>query len=81
MIRALPRFPTNLDTDYSVSFSIVDNLLRTPPFCFPPTNSAAQLAKRVAQRPDHEPPFFSLLLQFTSRGGDLGSFCLDNVVR
>jgi hypothetical protein len=29
------------------------------------TNSAAQLAKHVAQRPDHEFPFFSLLLQFT----------------
>ena len=26
-------------------------------------------------------PYFSLLLQFTSCGGDLGSSCLDNVVR
>jgi len=45
------------------------------------TNSAAQVAKHVAQRPDHEFLFFSSLLQFTSSGGDLGSCCLDNVVR
>ena len=45
------------------------------------TDSAAQVAKHVAQRPDHEFPFFSPLLQFTSCGGDLGSSCLDNVVR
>jgi hypothetical protein len=35
--------------------------------------------------PDHEFLFFSFLLQLTSRGGDLGSSCLDsfldNVVR
>jgi hypothetical protein len=43
------------------------------------TNSAAQIAKHVAQRPDREFLFFSLLLQFTSCG--LGSSCLDNVVR
>src|SRR6202166_1453858 len=41
-----------------------------------PTTSA----KHVAQRPDHEFPFFSLPLQFTSYGGDLGSSCLDNAV-
>ncbi len=45
------------------------------------TNSAAQVAKHVAQRPDREFLFFSLLWQFTSRGGDLGSSCLDKVVR
>jgi len=45
------------------------------------TNSAAQLAKQVAQRLDHEFAFFSLLFQFTSCGADLGSSCLDNVVR
>jgi hypothetical protein len=49
------------------------------------TNSAAQVAKHVAQRLDHESLFFSLLLQFTSCGGDLGSSrldsFLDNVVR
>ncbi len=45
------------------------------------TNSAAQVAKHVAQRPDHEFLFFSLPLQFTSCGGDLGSSCLDNVAR
>ncbi len=45
------------------------------------TNNAAQVAKHVAQRLDHEFLFFSLLLQFTSCGGDLGSSCLDNVVR
>ncbi len=45
------------------------------------TNSGAQVAKHVAQRPDRESLFFSLLLQFTSCGGDLGSSCLDNVVR
>jgi len=45
------------------------------------TNSAAQVAKHVAQRPDRESLFFSLLLQFTSCGGDLGSSRLDNVVR
>src|SRR6266852_6894021 len=45
------------------------------------TNSAAQVAKHVAQRPDHEFLCSSLLLQFTSCGGDLGSSCLDNVVR
>jgi len=44
-------------------------------------NSAAQVAKHVAQRPDRESLFFSLLLQFTSCGGDLGSFRLDNVAR
>jgi len=32
-------------------------------------------------RPGHESLCFSLLLQFTSCGGDLGSSCLDNVVR
>ena len=32
------------------------------------TNSAVEVAKQVAQRPDHEFPFFSLLLQFTSCG-------------
>jgi len=45
------------------------------------TNNAAQVAKHVAQRPDHEFLFFSLPLQFTSCGGDLGSSCLDKVVR
>jgi hypothetical protein len=45
------------------------------------TNSAAHVAKHVAQRPDHEFLFFSLLLQFTSCGGDLGSPRLNNVVR
>ncbi len=45
------------------------------------TNSAAQVAKHVAQRRDREFLFFSLLLQLTSCGGDLGSSCLDNVVR
>jgi len=35
----------------------------------------------TSQRPDHEFLFFSLLLQFTSYGGDLGSPHLDNVVR
>jgi hypothetical protein len=45
------------------------------------TNSAAQLAKQVAQPPDHEFLFFSLLLQVTSCGGDLSSSRLDNVVR
>ena len=45
------------------------------------TNSAAQVAKPVAPRPDHEFLFFSLLSQFTSCGGDLGSPHLDNVVR
>ena len=45
------------------------------------TNRAAQVAKHVVQRPDHESLFFSLLLQFTSSCGDLGSSRLDNVVR
>ena len=45
------------------------------------TNSAAQVAKHVAHRPDHEFLSFSLLLQFTSCGGDLASSRLDNVVR
>jgi hypothetical protein len=46
------------------------------------TNNAAQVAKHVAQRPDRDEfLFFSLLLQFTSCGGDLGSSRLDNVVR
>jgi hypothetical protein len=45
------------------------------------TNSAAQTAKHVAQRPDHEFLFFSLLPPFTSYGGGLGSSHLDNVVR
>jgi len=45
------------------------------------TNNAAQVAKHGALRPDHEFLFVSLLLQFTSCGGDLGSSCLDNVVR
>jgi hypothetical protein len=45
------------------------------------TNSAAQVAKDVAQRPDHEFLFFLSPLQFTSCGGDLGSSCLNNVVR
>ena len=31
-------------------------------------HSAAQVAKHVAQRPDHEFLFFSLLLQFNSCG-------------
>ena len=35
-------------------------------------NSAAQAAKHVAQRPDHEFLFFSMLLQFTPSGRDLG---------
>ena len=38
--------------------------------------TAAKLGAR-----NHEFLFFSLLLQFTSCGGDLGSSCLDNVVR
>ncbi len=42
---------------------------------------SAQVAEHVAQRPDRESLFFSLLLQFTLCGGDLGSSCLDNVVR
>jgi hypothetical protein len=45
------------------------------------TNSAAQVAKHVAQRPDHEFLFFSSLLQFTLCAGDLGSSCLGNFVR
>jgi len=45
------------------------------------TNNAAQVAKHVAQPPDHEFLFFSLLLQLTLCGGDLISSCLDNVVR
>jgi len=44
-------------------------------------HSAAQVAKYAAQRPDHEFLCFLLLLQFTSCGGDLGSSCLDNVMR
>jgi hypothetical protein len=43
---------------------------------------AEQVAKHVAQRPESLVPlFFSLLLQFTSCDGHLGSFRLDNVVR
>lgn len=42
---------------------------------------AAQVAKHVAQRPAQEFLFFSLLLQFTSCGGDLGSSRFDNAVR
>ncbi len=38
--------------------------------------TAAKLGAR-----NHEFLFFSLLLQFTSCGGDLGSSRLDNVVR
>jgi len=45
------------------------------------TNSAAEVAKDVAQRPNHEFLFFLSLLRFISCGGDPGSSCLDNVVR
>jgi len=44
-------------------------------------NGAANVPKHVPLRPDHEFLFFSLPLQFTSCGGDLGSSRLDNVVR
>jgi hypothetical protein len=45
------------------------------------TTGAAQVAKHVAPPPDREFLFFSLMLQFTSCGGNLGSSHLDNVVR
>ncbi len=39
------------------------------------------LRNDVAQRLDHGFLIFWLLLQFSSRGVDLGSSCLDKVVR
>ncbi len=42
------------------------------------TNNATQVAKHVAQRPDRKSLFFSVLLQFTSCGGDLISSRLDS---
>jgi len=44
------------------------------------TNNATRVAKHVAQRPDRKSLFFSVLLQFTSCGGDLVSPRLDKVV-
>ncbi len=45
------------------------------------TDSAAKVTKDGTQRLDPESLFFSLLLRFTSCGGDLRSSRLDNVVR
>jgi hypothetical protein len=45
------------------------------------TNCAALGATHVWQRPGYESLFFSSRFQFSSCGGDLGSSCLDKVVR
>jgi hypothetical protein len=71
--------PTALSAWRRAGQTIGPNQRRLPPTFG--TNSAARVAKRVAQRPDHEFLFFLSLVQFILCGGGLGSSCLGNVMR